>query len=216
MNEIMNTKHKLELMVDEELNKGKEKISSKELGEVVDMIKDLAEANYYCKITEAMDNPENQYGRDYDYRGRMGYMPIDYRRNENEIPMEWYDNPMPMTGVRYNMDGRMGYTGQTGGNMGNRSSNNYRSSGSTGRSGNSNSSGMNRSSNNSRYGYTHDDYMMKMDMYDANDPSSKEKRKQLINERIDEMSDMLTDTIEKMSPEEQAMWKAKLNKVINM
>ena len=53
-------------------------------------------------------------------------------------------------------------------------------------------------------------------MYDVNDPSSKEKRKQLINERIDEMSDMLTDTIEKMSPEEQAMWKNKLNKVINM
>lgn len=214
MNEIMNTKHKLELMVDEELNKGKENISSKELGEVVDMIKDLAEANYYCKITEAMDKPENQYCRDYDYRGRMGYMPVDYRRPEYEMPIEWY-NTMPMTGVRYDMDSRIDYTGQAGGNMGNRNSNNYRSSGSAGRSGNYNSSSMNRHSN-SRYGYSHDDYMMKMDMYDVNDPSSKEKRKKLINERIDEMSDMLTDTIEKMSPEEQAMWKAKLNKVINM
>lgn len=211
MDKLMEMKKKLEYLADDELSKSKECINSKELGEAIDMIKDLAEANYYCKITEAMEKPENQYGVNYDYRGRMGYMPIDYRRNENEYPMEWY-NPMPMTGVRYDMDSRMGYTGQVGGNMGNRNSSNYRSSNQSGR----NNSGMNRGNNMSRYGYTHDDYMMKMDMYDKNDPEMKQKRKELINERIDEMSDMLTDTIDKMSPEEQAMWKNKLNKIINM
>lgn len=199
MDKLMEMKKKIEFMVEEELAKGK--ASAKELGEAVDMIKDLAEANYYCKITEAMEKPENQYGVNYDYRGRMGYMPIDYEMPEYEMPIRW-DNQM--TGARMN---RIGYTGQVGGNMGNRNSNNYRPS--------SNSSiGMNRG--NSRYGYSHDDYMTKMDMYDHTNPEMKQKRKELIDERIDELSDMLTDTIEKMTPEEKQMWKMKMNKLINM
>ena len=201
MDKLMEMKKKIEFMVEEELAKGK--ASAKELGEAVDMIKDLAEANYYCKITEAMEKSENQYGVNYDYRGRMGYMPIDYDLPDYEMPMRW-DNQL--TGARMN---RMGYTGQVGGNMGNRNSSNYRSSGNM-------SGGMNRNSSNSRYGYSHDDYMTKMDMYDHTNPEMKQKRKELIDERIDELSDMLTDTIEKMTPEEKQMWKMKMNKLINM
>ena len=93
--------------------------------------------------------------------------------------------------------------------MGNRNSSNYRSSGNM-------SGGLNRNSSNSRYGYSHDDYMTKMDMYDHTNPEMKQKRKELIDERIDELSDMLTDTIEKMTPEEKQMWKMKMNKLINM
>jgi hypothetical protein len=33
------------------------KVDTKELGEAIDMIKDLEEAIYYCTITEAMENP---------------------------------------------------------------------------------------------------------------------------------------------------------------
>lgn len=203
MDKLMEMKKKLEFIVCDELSKSKEQINAKELGEAVDMIKDLAEANYYCKITEAMEKPENQYGVNYDYRGRMGYMPIDYEVPDYEMPMKWYNRP------NVNMIDRMGYTGQVGGNMGNRNPSNYRSSSNM-------SGGMNGSPNNSRYGYSHDDYMSKMDMLDKNNPEMKQKRKELINERVDELSDMLTDTIEKMTPEEQQMWKIKLNKIINM
>ena len=35
-------------------------VDTKELGEAVDMIKDLSEAIYYCTITEAMDKKENE------------------------------------------------------------------------------------------------------------------------------------------------------------
>ena len=35
-------------------------VDTKELGEAVDMIKDLAEAIYYCRITEAMDESKNK------------------------------------------------------------------------------------------------------------------------------------------------------------
>lgn len=60
-----------------ELEKGVENINAEEMGEVTDMIKDLAEAEYYSKISKAMD--ESEYGEDYDYRGafdeyeRKGY-----------------------------------------------------------------------------------------------------------------------------------------------
>ena len=36
------------------------KVNAKELGEVMDMIKDLEEAMYYCSIIEAMDNSKKE------------------------------------------------------------------------------------------------------------------------------------------------------------
>lgn len=63
-------------------------VSTKELGEAIDMIKDLSEAIYYCTITEAMEGgesyqrnykeepyyPEGDYYRDMDKKGgRMYY-----------------------------------------------------------------------------------------------------------------------------------------------
>ena len=41
-------------------------VDTKELGEAVDMIKDLAEAIYYCSITEAMDESKDK-GNTYYY-----------------------------------------------------------------------------------------------------------------------------------------------------
>lgn len=38
-----------------------EEVDAKELGEVVDMIKDLEETIYYCTIVEAMKQPKEQY-----------------------------------------------------------------------------------------------------------------------------------------------------------
>jgi hypothetical protein len=54
--------HKLkrlkELLVDAiecEVEEGLEGVDTKELGEAIDMVKDLAKAMYYCTITEAME-----------------------------------------------------------------------------------------------------------------------------------------------------------------
>ena len=65
-----------------------EHVHTKELGEVIDMIKDLSEASYYCSIVEAMEEksqemPTNNYyyteryipTRDYDYGNRQMYYP---------------------------------------------------------------------------------------------------------------------------------------------
>ena len=38
-----------------------EEVDTKELGEAIDMIKDLEEAIYYCTITSAMNNPTSHY-----------------------------------------------------------------------------------------------------------------------------------------------------------
>ena len=60
-----------------EMDKGLESMDAKELGEVSEIIKELAEAEYYAKISKAMD--EAEYGEDYDYMGaydeqsRKGY-----------------------------------------------------------------------------------------------------------------------------------------------
>ena len=62
--------------VNHELEKGIENVDTKELGEAIDMIKDLYEAKkemyeacYYKQIMEAME--ESEYGEDYDENGPM-------------------------------------------------------------------------------------------------------------------------------------------------
>lgn len=62
--------------VNHELDKGIENVNAEELGEVIDMIKDLYEAKekmvkacYYKQIMEAME--ESEYGEDYDEDGPM-------------------------------------------------------------------------------------------------------------------------------------------------
>lgn len=59
-----------------EMDKGIKQIDAKEMGEVAEIIKELCEAEYYAKISKAMD--ESEYGEDYDYMGaydeeRKGY-----------------------------------------------------------------------------------------------------------------------------------------------
>lgn len=51
-------------------------VDTKELGEAIDMVKDLAEAIYYCTITEAMDekSEENKGGQN----NIMYYPPVAY------------------------------------------------------------------------------------------------------------------------------------------
>ena len=51
-------------------------VDAEELGEVIDMIKDLEEANYYCVITKAMEESEKE-GHSKGY-SQMQYTPMMY------------------------------------------------------------------------------------------------------------------------------------------
>ena len=81
-----------------EFEKGIENIDADEMSKVTDMIKDLAEAEYYAKISKAMD--EAEYGRDYDehgaydepryYRGQPRDSKGRYMRRGYEMTPEMY------------------------------------------------------------------------------------------------------------------------------
>ena len=186
-----------------ELAKGSDKVDTKEFGEVVDMIKDLTEAEknkwqscYYKSIVEAMENSE--YGEDYNWAGpdedRMGYGRgrMGYNRQRDSRGRYAYGGREMMEDPRYidYINGRMGYSnGAYGG----------------GRRGQTSNSG-------SRYGYSHDEYMEKKNAMQQNDP----KRAKMIEDRMDDLYGMFKEEVQDMSQEEKQMWKAKLNRIINM
>lgn len=53
-------------------------VNAKELGEVIDMIKDIAETMYYCSVVKAMEN-----GKDYYDEGQTSLFTRGYSSNSN-------------------------------------------------------------------------------------------------------------------------------------
>ena len=92
MKRLENMKESLISCVQAEINGGLHEVDTKELGEAIDMIKDLEEAIYYCTITKAMNESEEDehddhkyypYYRDMDRKmGKMYYPggPVRYDR----------------------------------------------------------------------------------------------------------------------------------------
>lgn len=181
-----------------ELSKGIDQVNTKEMGEVIDMIKDLSEAEknkmeacYYKSVIEAME--ESQYGEDYDWEGRMRKGYSRGRRMGYEQPMMQDDRYMDY------MNGRMGYSnGAYGGG----------------------SRGMSRSgysqNQNSRFGFSHDEYMKEKSMYNKNNPEDMKKRAVLIEDRMDDLYEMVKEEVKDMTPEEKQMWKSKISGIINI
>lgn len=78
-----------------------ETVDAKELGEVIDMIKDLEEAIYYCTITEAMKEKEhNGNGNTTIYYSE----PMGYRDMDRMQGRMYFDGDYP---TMYNDGGRM-------------------------------------------------------------------------------------------------------------
>lgn len=67
-----------------------EAVDAKELGEAIDMVKDLEEAMYYCAVVKAMKkrDEEEQYTKYYPDRR----MPYDYYRDIDRGTGKIYDN----------------------------------------------------------------------------------------------------------------------------
>ena len=55
-------------------------VDTKELGEVIDMIKDIAEAEYYCSITKAMEEKDREGRNGNIYYHTMPYPDYDRER----------------------------------------------------------------------------------------------------------------------------------------
>ena len=199
-----------------ELAKGTESVNTKEFGDVVDMIKDLteaeknkAEACYYKTLVEAMEDSE--YGEDYDEYGpieRKGYPRsrdsrgrFTSRGSRRNYPMRdemWNDD-------RYDdyMQGRMNYSnGAYGG-------------GSRGMSSGGRGSMTSGSSSGSRYGYSYDNYMKNRANYSTTDPEDKKERMKMMEEYTKDLVTSFSDVLEDATPEGKNALKMKLAKVVN-
>jgi hypothetical protein len=205
-----------------ELDKGIEQVDTKEMGEVAEIIKELSEAEYYAKISKAMD--EAEYGEDYDYMGaydehsRKGYrgQRRDSRgrymsRRGYETPMMMYDD-MDYESMEHMRDmdrpyGRMGYAGS--GSYGGHSSSGMNSESNMGNSGSS-SSGGNRGNSESRYDRARRGYEETKEMHKSNSSEDKQHKIKSLEEYMKELSEDVTSMIEGMSPEEKTLAKTKL------
>lgn len=172
-------------------------VDAKELGEVIDMVKDLEEAIYYCTITEAMNKKEehsNGSGHTAIYYSEPRY-PMDYNRM-------YYDGG---TSYRmYNDGGRM-YAGDGNSGSANRMYND-------GGRGNEGRDGKSSNGNEGRRGYSE---KMK-DPREGNSPTQrrmymeskqmhqgKAKQLQELEKYMKELSGDLVEMVEDASPEER-------------
>ena len=95
-----------------------ESVDTKELGEAIDMIKDLEEAIYYCTITKAM-NEKGEEKEEY-------YSQKQYRDMDRGIGRMYYEDPRYMRGNdtyrQYSSNGRQSNNSSSSGNSNNSSS----------------------------------------------------------------------------------------------
>lgn len=199
---------------------------AKELGEWVDMAKDIVCYDKDMRIIKAMDEEEKYDEMDY----RMGYRGRDSRgrfvhrtgrgRSAGYTP---YVHMMPpfMDGMYDEYDGmmpedyRMGYSDGRGGRSGN-----Y---GDTGNSGNSGGQGNNSgrygysegNRGGSRYGESYDDYRRARRHYSETKSAEHQKEmREKIGEVFDDMESITIDMVKDMTPEDKQKYQLKLQKMM--
>lgn len=190
-------------------------VDTKELGEAVDMIKDLSEAIYYCSIVKSMEDSEKNGKKEKEtmYYPIMMYQEGNTtdgrdasrggRRNYDEYPIMYPPYYRDMD----RMEGRMYYGG---GNSGGNSGGSSNGSGSSSSSGNSSSRNyserempfgeMMRDSREGRSGQSRKNYMESKQMH-------KDKASQLqeLEKYMQELTSDMVEMIDGASPEEKQM-----------
>lgn len=214
MEKLKTMKYKLTEAVEKQINGNLDYTNAEELGEAVDMIKDLSEAIYYCTITEAMEGkgqvrkeghyPAAHYYGDSQMRG----LPND-RTMYSDYSSVMYSNGAPgggsssyYTPIMYAQDtgrympdnygyGPVMYTGHGG---------------------------------NPPYGYPMGDggyppmgvdydgrsYMIRRRYMDGRKYNDKQTQMQELEKYTQELASDLTDMIKDASPEEKAMLQQKI------
>ena len=172
-------------------------VDTKELGEVVDMIKDLEEAMYYCSIVKAMEeSKEKEMYQMMNPQSQMYYTPIYYPE---------YPRDMDRGG------GRMYYSGGSSSNSGGSNGNN--SNGNNARGGGSRG-----------YMEMYPEYMEMRDHKEGRSPmsrktymegkqmhQSKETQMKELEKYLQELSQDVTEMIQDASPEEKQMLQQKIS-----
>ena len=216
--------------INHELDKGIEKVNTEELGEAVDMLKDLYEAKekmvkscYYKQVIEVMEEhdfeneeeimEEGQKG----YRGRsrdsMGRFTSRGRgRRGYEIPMMIYDEDWDEMERMRDMDrnsGRMGYS-SGGSSMGGLSSSGMNSGSMSSSGGNRGYSDGGRENSESRYDRARRGYEESKAMHKSGSVEDKKKNMESLEHYMKELSEEIAELIESMDANEKTMVRSKL------
>ena len=190
-----------------ELDKGIESIDTKEMGEVAEIIKELCEAEYYAKISKAMDEYDFEDAEEIMDDGRRGYrgQPRDsrgrYMRRGYQKMMPEYYRDMDMD------DGRMYYTsanasqGSQGGSSGQ----------SSGGSSMGYSDGMMRDSREGRSGQSRKGYVETKEMHKGNSEEDKMAKKRELDKWMSDFSSDVKELVGDMTAEEKTLLKTRLN-----
>ena len=208
---------------------------AKELGEWVDMAKDIVCYDKDMRIIKAMDEEEKYDEMEYrmGYRGRdsrtgrfvhrpgrgrsAGYTPYIHMMPPFMDGMyDEYDDMMPE-------DYRMGYSNGRGGNSGSGRSGNSGNYGGSGNSGNSSGQGNNSGSygysegnrGGSRRGETYDRYRDNRRHYtDTKDSESKKKMDESMKEYMDDAMDSMKEMWKDADPQLKQTMKTELTKLV--
>lgn len=206
-----------------------EKVDAQELGAAVDMIKDLSEAIYYCTITEAMEEGEEDEKEGKGKHGMMYYPRVSPMYHQ-PYPVELYDpryRERYMPGSMYAQSGSSGNGGSSNGGSNGSGGNNARGGGTRGyhdgmmpidpylmyndgmmyeQGGNRNYSMMMRDPREGKSGE-------RRKMYMEGKMQGKDKTKQMqeLEEYMHELTTDVTEMIQDASPEEKQLLQQKIN-----
>lgn len=170
-------------------------VDTKELGEAVDMIKDLAETIYYCTITEAMKEKEKQPQQQVYYYTERPYYPMEYYRDMDRDYGRMYYGENISEGERFN--GSMRYPSYNNGRMQSGRGTSYYSGGSYPME--------IRDSREGRSPMSRRMYMESKEMH-----QDKAKQMQELEKYMRELGDDITEMIEDASPEEKQLLQQKI------
>ena len=199
-----------------ELDKGIESIDTKEMGEVAEIIKELCEAEYYAKVSKAMDEHDFDNAEEIMDEGRRGYrgQPRDsrgrYMRRGYQKMMPEYYRDMDMD------DGRMYYTSGSssvgGSSMG--SSSGGTSGGSMGYGeGGSMGSGSRQGQNMSRTESARRGYLETKEMHKNNTQEDKQAKQKELDKWMSEFTTDVKGMVGEMTPEEKTLLKTRLTQL---
>lgn len=184
-------KHLKEMLMDgvsAEASKGLHAINREELGEAIDMIKDIEEIIYYCSITKAMEEKE----KENEYMQKHSYSSMNYPMYYNGGSSRNYEN----------MDNRMWYNGGNSSSAGN----NARGGGSRGYSDGWVMAPFDaRDYREGRSYMTRKNYMEGKEMH-----HDKAKQMQELDKYVQELTDDVLEMIHDASPEEKVALSQKM------
>lgn len=220
MEDLKSMKKSLINCVQGQINGNLKEVDAKELGEAVDMIKDLEEAIYYATITKAMEEGDKEkknhegLGNPYQQPQNTMFYPVYLRDMDRNYGRMYYDG-------NYNMGdagGRMYYDGASYAQSGSSSN----GSGSSSNGGNNSGSSRNhqqgmipyyeypmelmRDQREGRSPMSRKNYMEAKEK--SHDPSTHMKE---LEKYLQELSQDVTEMIQKATPEEKQLLQQKIS-----